>query len=543
MNLVTDPWIPVITLNGMPDYINLMQAFTEGEKYADFSVRPHERVALMRLLICIAQASLDGPEDKDEWKESPKKLPEAARRYLEKWNNEEVFELYHREKPFLQIKELESKELTPLSKLDVFLSTGNTTTMFDQEANGNDFRQFHPREIVLSLITFLCFSPGGGLPVTKWRDVKTGQVGNPDAPCVTGGMYHSFFRGKTIIESICFNLLSKSVVKRHYQKQNENNEEIENEMEMYWGKPVWEMFPDRPGEIRSIENATRTYLGRLMPLSRWIKIEPDWNGMHCGRGFDYPTLDKKIQKEKKNKSHLTIWPAEPSATVVLNKEKTNRIILGAKPDKAIWRELAAILVNRASDGIGGPLAFEHILSLKRFDINVCALIRDQASIENMVESVYSISPGILTERGRSIYEMEVEEAEWLSRKLGYAVETYRRNIDPFWDQRVEMAGKDRNKLKTKLHSKATRSYWTAIEKKRFLLMEYVNVIDNKDEFKSAQKAWHDSIHRAARDAYISACGQETTRQKRAFALGWKKLFMEKKDETEKNDQNADGGEE
>lgn len=112
MNLVIDPWIPVITSNGKADFASLLQVFTKGEQYADLSVRPHERVALMRLLICIAQAALDGPKDKQEWQKAPEKLPGAARKYLKKW--QESFDLFHPKKPFLQVVGLKSKELTPV---------------------------------------------------------------------------------------------------------------------------------------------------------------------------------------------------------------------------------------------------------------------------------------------------------------------------------------------------------------------------------------------------------------------------------------------
>jgi len=541
MNLVTDFWIPVVTTEGNPDFASLMQVFTEGDKFADLSVRPHEHVALMRLLICIAQAALDGPSDKDAWKEAPKKLPEAARKYLVEWNNKEVFELFHPKKPFLQIADLKSNELTPISKLDLFLSSGNTTTLYDHEANGNEQRFFSPKEIALKLITFQCFSSGGGLPITKWDNVKTGQVGNPDALCLTGGMYHTLLRGKNIVESVCWNILPKGVVKRHYGEVNKDNpadKDVENGK--FWGKPIWEMIPQKPNDLDKIENATRTYLGRLVPMCRWIKIETDGTGLHCGKGFDYPLMDRKVQKPKKDKPILPVWPAEPTASVGMNKDKTERFIKGAKPDKAIWRELTALLAKRNQDSTGGPLAFENPLPVFGLDIHVCALVRHQGSIENMIESVCNVSAKIFTEAGRAIYESEVEEAEWLSRKLGYAVEAYRRNVDNFWDQRVEMAGKDRNKLKEKLTSKATRSYWTAIEKQRHLLMVHVESWETKT-FETTHNAWRTAIHKSAREAYISACGQETPRQIRAFALGWKKLFMEKKPETE--EQNTDGGEE
>ncbi|HOO51057.1 MAG TPA: type I-E CRISPR-associated protein Cse1/CasA [Alphaproteobacteria bacterium] len=555
MNLVTDCWIPVVINDGIREDASLMQIFTEGEKYADLAVRPHERVALMRLLICIAQAALDGPADKDDWLKAPQKLPDAARMYLEKWNKEEVFELFHPMKPFMQIPDLKSKELTPTSKLDLFLSTGNMTTLFDHEANGNEERILRHKDIAVSLITFQCFSSGGGLPVTQWQGIKTGQVGNTDALCLTGGMYHTFFRGKTLIESICLNLLPKTTVNRYYGNVNKKHDERDIDEKRFWGKPVWEMMPAKPTDIERIENATHTYLGRLVPMCRWIKIENYGKGFHCGKGFDYPVMDRKVQKPKKNKPILPVWPAEPTASVDLNKENTERFVKGAKPDKAVWRELAAILIKRDASGIGGPLSFENPLPTKDMDIHVCALVRDQASIEKMVEAVYNISSKIFSEQGRSVYEMEVQQAEWIARKLGYAVETYRRNLDNFWDQRLEMARKDKNKLKAKLYAKATRSFWTTIEKQRHLLMACIDALDDSGRYETALNTWRTAIHQAARDAFISACGQETPRQMRAFALGWKKLFVEKKegsveqneeqneDQNNEQDNDNEGGEE
>lgn len=60
MNLVTEPWIPVVGIDGGHRLASLEQVFAEGRQFADLAVRPHERIALMRLLICIAQAALDG---------------------------------------------------------------------------------------------------------------------------------------------------------------------------------------------------------------------------------------------------------------------------------------------------------------------------------------------------------------------------------------------------------------------------------------------------------------------------------------------------
>lgn len=529
MNLVTEPWIPVVTIEGESEYASLMQVFTNGDKFADFSVRPHERVALMRLFICIAQAALDGPKDRTDWKIAPDNLPKVAKKYLEEWKGS--FDLFDKKKPFLQIAGLKSKELTPISKLDLFLATGNNTTLFDHKANGVENRLIDEKKMPLMLLTYQCFSPGGGLPVTSWGKIKTKQVGNPDALCITGGMYHTFLRGPNPLETICLNLLPKTTVKLHYSSVNKDD---------YWGKPVWERLPAKPNDTKNIENATQTYLGRLVPLCRWVKIESA--GIHCGKGFDYPVMDRKIRRNNKKKQILPVWPAEPTASVILNRDKTERYMLGAKPDKAIWRELPALLIYRNGNSIGGPLAL-HNDSLVNFDVHICALIRNQATIESMVESVYTISSKIFTERGHALYEEEVVKAEWRSCSLGYAIEAYRRNIDRFWDQRVEqMIPKERGALKSKLHSLAARAYWTAVEKQRHLLMACVDAMGT-DRLEAERQVWRKALHKAARDAYMVACGQETPRQVRAFALGWKELFAEKKAKEENEVQSSDGGEE
>jgi CRISPR system Cascade subunit CasA len=60
MNLSTDAWIPIVWIEGKSGIVSLREAFERGHRIQDLAVRPHERIALMRLLICIAQAALDG---------------------------------------------------------------------------------------------------------------------------------------------------------------------------------------------------------------------------------------------------------------------------------------------------------------------------------------------------------------------------------------------------------------------------------------------------------------------------------------------------
>ncbi len=100
MNTAFDPWIPVVTMAGNPGQASLLEIFTNGVRFADLAVRPHERVALLRLFLAVAHSALNGPEDYDAWCEAPASLPEAAQNYLNKWKNS--FELFHPHKPWLQ---------------------------------------------------------------------------------------------------------------------------------------------------------------------------------------------------------------------------------------------------------------------------------------------------------------------------------------------------------------------------------------------------------------------------------------------------------
>src|SRR5216684_2191256 len=100
MNVATDPWIPVITIDGKRELASLYHVIARGSQFADLAVRPHERVSLMRLLLCFTHAALDGPKNYEAWLAAPKNIPDAVEKYLEKWKDS--FHLFHQQKPWLQ---------------------------------------------------------------------------------------------------------------------------------------------------------------------------------------------------------------------------------------------------------------------------------------------------------------------------------------------------------------------------------------------------------------------------------------------------------
>jgi CRISPR system Cascade subunit CasA len=63
-NLIDHPWIPVRWLDQQKSpLVSLNDAFARSGEIADLDCQPHERIAIMRLLVCITHATLPPPED------------------------------------------------------------------------------------------------------------------------------------------------------------------------------------------------------------------------------------------------------------------------------------------------------------------------------------------------------------------------------------------------------------------------------------------------------------------------------------------------
>lgn len=515
MNIAFDPWIPVTTMTGSSTLISVHEALTNGESYADLAVRPHERVALMRLLLCVSHAALDGPKDFEEWEQVPERLPGAVSSYLDIWK--ESFELFHPEKPWLQVaglnvcvspksRQKDSEDSwQPLTKLSLTRASGISSTLFDHSACASDYEVFSDSEIVLNLLTFQNYFVAGGKASSRmWGSIEMKNPPNPKGgPCAGKSIIYTFGRSKNLVSTIHINMNNYEDIYFSYGNNNS-----------YIGMPIWEMPIDTPINEQSICNATKTYLGRLVPQTRILKIHNERKRVLFGAGFYYP----KFQDD--NAFYPDIF-----ASVVINKEQ-KRVYLGARKDKSVWRELHSIAVHALSrtDGSRGPLWLHNIRN-ESCDVVTVAMLTNPsqaAEIVDLVESVCSIPMQLLNEFGRSTYESEVRTAESIARKLGWAIETYRLEIDGGWESRLKIAGSSKWKLKDRLHSIATTHYWTAVEKSLDQLMATIESLGS-EAFLESQKSWHSMLHASARDAYELACSQDTPRQLRAYAKGLKKL--------------------
>ena len=133
MNLVTGDWIPVVFNDGKTKLVGLKELYAKAEKISDLVLNPPQRVSIMRLLICITQAALDGPEDETEWLKCEKQIIPESIQYLESRINK--FDLYDEKQPFLQITDLKANKKAKLDLIDSAKASGNNPVIFDHSAS------------------------------------------------------------------------------------------------------------------------------------------------------------------------------------------------------------------------------------------------------------------------------------------------------------------------------------------------------------------------------------------------------------------------
>lgn len=500
MNLATETWIPVVWNNSQAGFVSLCEVFEQGKEIRDLAVRPHERIALMRLLICIAQTALDGPSDEDEWEECRLRIVPLALDYLRHWKH--AFELFGNGQRFLQVNGLkksakkpddEDDEGSAISKLDVALASGNNSTLFDN-AGGSE-RTLAPAELALLLTAFQGFSPGGRIGVALWNGQETAGKGSSEhAPCLAGGMLHTVLRGDCLLATLHKNLMTKHQVE-HFFGQDA------------WGKPIWELMPRELRDMQAVRNSTRTYLGRLVPLTRAIWLADDGRSLILANGLEYASFAEG-------------W-REPSATIVKRtvKGQPTDVVLPASVEKAVWRELHALTVKAIGSNPGGPAALQHLSGNESFDLWVGGLVANKAKLVDTVESVFAVPPTMLAEPSQQTYEEGVKLAEMTEFRLRRAVSVYHKDLGDNLD-RVEMKNR-----RQQIQNAAATQFWTEIDLAVPYLLE---VAENPEKLglhhNWSQTDWGKAVWATIRAAFERSCPHETPRQIRAYALGLITLF-------------------
>ncbi len=465
-NLISHPWIPVRWLDGHHSLTSLDELFRHAGEIADLDAAPHERISLIRLLVCITQAALGAPKDIYGWPEFGSDLEEKVPAYLARPDIHPHFNLFGDGPRFIQCKATPGDKSYPLVQMSFTLAAGNSPTLLDHF--GEDARDIDPASLARLILCYQNFFVGGSMA----SKVK----GN--GPSLK--MLHTFLIGKSLKQTILANCLDTA---------NMPN----------FGKPYWEI--GTPDQIKgtAARELTETYLGRLVPLSCRLDVTGnvlDGYAIHIDQGLEHPAYPEC---------------REPSATIVPYKEEHR--LLRADTNRRIWRDLHCLAVLRGTQAQSAPLVLQsHIFEHEDGDVDlwVGELIKAKdAKILDGIEDRFTVPHRLFTESGQLTYANGMKYADAQSTLIYSAVKAYSDSM---------------------MHASAPvdvaqRHFWNALDLERQLLLELVKDPTPLDSanFGEASDPWTLAIRKAVYAAYDHACPRSTPRQIEAYALGLRRL--------------------
>jgi len=466
MNLTSDPWIPVRMTDGSSSLLSLNDLFVQSSSIADLSLAPHERISVMRLLICITQAAIGFPEHDEDWDGFGENLETKVPVYLKEWKDS--FELFGEGKRFLQTNLPASEKSYDLDQMIYTQASGNTPTVLDHRSIESSTDRCR---LALIILTYQNFFVGGSM-------AKKIKGNGPSLKAL-----HTFIQGDNLKSTLLFNCLDEEMCT------------------LPIGRPLWE-------KPENVDNATMTYLGRLVPTPCKIWISNKLQTVQLDQGFKYPEFDEITPESSVT---TTVW---------MNKGKENPRLLRANTNRGIWRDLHALTVLKKSETSfsEAPLIIQSHYNQFNGSSNMpiwCGeLIKAKdAKILDAVESTFHLPLSLFKETGRNLYDKGVQHADYRSKSLADAVRAYGKSM--YID-----------KPDTSL---ALRHYWHSLDQQAEKLLEVIQnqALLDKGNFGSSSDPWSKAVYFATVNAYEATCPRNTPRQIQAYATGLNKLFPKK----------------
>ncbi len=303
-NLIDEPWIPIAGVGR----VSLEQIFTHPE-YRFLGGNPVQKIALMKLLLAVAQAAAT-PSNDEEWLEmGAEGLAEKSLSYLKKWHKR--FYLYG-EKPFLQMPAISPAAQQSFGALLPEKATGNTTVLMQSQV---ETTLDNPDKALL-IVTLMGFALGGkkadnSILLTQGYQGKT-KTGKPGTAVAHMGLLHNFSLGETLRDTIWLNLLTHE------------NISASGLFAEGVGSAPWEIMPEGE-DCYTAQQLKKTLMGRLIPLCRFCLLNQD--GIHYSEGI----------------AHLNYLDGFYDPSIAVDTSGVKNKVLWTDPGKRPWRQLPALL--------------------------------------------------------------------------------------------------------------------------------------------------------------------------------------------------------
>lgn len=479
-NLVDEPWIPVAD-HGR---VSLRDVF-DNPHYRGLGGNPVQKIALLKLLLAIAQAAAT-PETEAEWESlGSDGLASRCLAYLEKWHDR--FYLYG-EQPFLQMPAIREAREQSFGAVLPEVSTGNTTVLSQIQVE----RSLPDADRALLLLTLMGFALSGkktdnGVVLSpdyagKRNDRGKPSTGKPGPSVGHMGFLHSFLLGNTLQQSVWLNLFSHSQIQR---------------MGIYsagLGIAPWEAMP--AGEDCPVARDLRqSMMGRLIPICRFCLLNE--TGLHYSEGI----------------AHTGYKDGMIDPSMAVNYSGKDPKALWADPGKRPWRELTALLSFIDQSGGQGFQSWQLRCGLERArdatdafgiwsgGLRVSSNAGEQyaSGSDDFVESFVGLYSGLLGQTWFAQLKIEMDALDVLARNL------YGRVMAFFKVQTVDGS---------KLAAQATQMFWQLCERD---FQSLVDACDVSEEAVLRRQQLRRRFASYVHQAFDQFCPRESARQLDAWA--------------------------
>jgi hypothetical protein len=487
-NIIDQPFLPVLMLDGTRKEIGLLEAFTEAHNIQDIEgENPIIIASLNRLLIAVGFAICrpKNSAEVNQIRQQGKFQKQDVKNYFSRWHNR--FDLYDKDYPFYQVSDKYVKQalgnLSPPKPWSVskMMSVDKNTPSLFSHCMETDEVSFTPPEACRRLIGYQTFSPAGN-PQGKPFVFVAGPV-----PKIASGTIY-VIRGKNLFETIVQNM------NLHSKGMEEND------------MPCWEKETLEPAVSQANGGTSPTGpLDLLTWQNRWVQLIPDgevFKRMLVLQGY---VVDKSAQ--------------DPMAEYFTNKD-------GEKYAKRFdlvrgwWQNYHTLVANIDQEKVQRPLTIQRLQRGDCFSIDVFAVVFDKHVAKTIAIRHESWPLPSQWVDNNEIYECLKSITKYVD-KCWYALKD---GFKAFADNLLS-AHKARRRLTDGLIDQLGVDFWSQLEQEFRLL---INAIEQKQSFHGCdatdlgnyRTAWRSMVRKLTLNTYHYVLqGFNSPEEIRAYARG------------------------
>ncbi|MFD9142783.1 type I-E CRISPR-associated protein Cse1/CasA [[Kitasatospora] papulosa] len=321
-DLTTQPWIPVLRVNGQQDELSLRQVFEQASELRRIvGDLPTQEFALVRLLLAIAHDALDGPADIDGWADlwSDEQCFAPVGPYLDAHTHR--FDLLDTTAPFFQTAGLRTTKDEVFSLNRIVADVPNGEPFFSARMPDVDRLTF--AEAARWVVHAHAYDTSGiKTGVEGDKRVKGGKV-YPLGVGWAGNLGGVYVERPTLRETLLLNLVAADTTGVRIDEED---------------APAWRRDPCGPG---GAERASTGVRDLYTWQTRRLRLHFDEHGVHgVVLGYGDPLSPRNMH----DREPMTAWRRSLAQEKKL-RESPVYLPRDHDPERAAWRGIASLIAD------------------------------------------------------------------------------------------------------------------------------------------------------------------------------------------------------